>query len=298
MDTILQNDFFLHDFFTREYWKQHFSTVLQIVIILAITYIVNRVVGFLFRRFIRRASYSNTGVTKLQFFRHFITAAIYIMGGAIAMHTIPALRALSVSIFAGAGILAAIAGFASQQAFSNVVSGMFIVLFQPYRVNDRIRVGSLFEGIVEDITLRHTVIRNMRNERVVIPNSVISNETIINSSIRDMRVCEFIEIGISYDSDIDLAMKIMQEEAMKHPFSMDVRSAADIEKGIPVVDVRLIGFGDSSVNLRAYVWAENWLNGFYMRTDLFKSIKERFDREGVEIPFPYRTLVFKNNPSQ
>jgi small-conductance mechanosensitive channel len=59
--------------------------------------------------------------------------------------------------------------------------------------------------------------------------------------------------------------------------------------------VRILGFGESSVNLRAWVWALDSGKGFVMRTDLYKSIKNRFDKEGIEIPFPYRTVVFKKN---
>ncbi|MDZ7777461.1 MAG: mechanosensitive ion channel [Bacteroidales bacterium] len=72
-------------------------------------------------------------------------------------------------------------------------------------------------GTVEDITLRHTVIRNFENRRIIVPNSVISSETIINSNIIEDKVCNFVEISISYDSDVDKAMALMQEEAMSHP---------------------------------------------------------------------------------
>ena len=101
-------------------------------------------------------------------------------------------------------------------------------------------------------------------------------------------------MGISYDSDVDLAMEIMRDEALKHPSCRDFRTAEDIAEGRNKVIVRLIGFGDSSVNLRAYVWADDPISGFVMKTELFKSIKERFDAEGIEIPFPYRTIVYKN----
>ena len=101
-------------------------------------------------------------------------------------------------------------------------------------------------------------------------------------------------MGISYDSDIDLAMNIMREEAKKHAECIDNRSEESKEKGDDMITTRLIGFGDSSVNIRAYVWASDPINGFVMKTDLYKSIKKRFDSEGIEIPFPYRTIVYKD----
>ena len=123
--------------------------------------------------------------------------------------TIPKLKSLGVTIFAGAGILAAIIGFASQAAFSNIVSGIFIVIFKPFRVGDIVKISNLYSGIVEDITLRHTVISDFENKRLIIPNSVISAETIHNSNILDNKICNHIWYGISYDSDVDLATSII-----------------------------------------------------------------------------------------
>ena len=70
----------------------------------------------------------------------------------------------------------------------------------------------------------------------------------------------------------------------------------DDQEDKPAVQVLLTGFGDSSVNLRAAVWAADPIKSFRMKCELHKAIKERFDKEGVEIPFPYRTLVYKNKP--
>jgi small-conductance mechanosensitive channel len=101
-------------------------------------------------------------------------------------------------------------------------------------------------------------------------------------------------MGISYDSDVDLAMKIMKEESKNHPNCIDNRNKIEIDNGKDQITTRLINFGDSSVNIRAYVWSTDPITGFEMKTDLFKSIKKRFDAEGIEIPFPHRTLVYKN----
>ena len=140
--------------------------------------------------------------------------------------------------------------FASQAAFSNIVSGIFIVIFKPFRVSDIVRISNLYSGTIEDITLRHTVIRDFENKRLIIPNSVISTETIHNFNIVDEKICNFIIIGISYDSDVDLAMEIMREEATAHPNFIDNRTDEDKEKGTPAVVMRLVEFAESSVNIR------------------------------------------------
>jgi small-conductance mechanosensitive channel len=229
--------------------------------------------------------------TQYNFLKHFLSGMIYLAGFAMVIYIIPSLRALSVSMLAGAGVLAVIVGFASQQAFSNIVSGVFLVIFKPFRVGDWVKIGT-DQGLIEDITLRHTVVRNFENNRLVIPNSIISNEKIENFNLTDDLVCKLIDFSVSFDCDLDKAMKIMREESENHKLCIDNRKNESV-KSKPKVEVFLMGFTDSSVHLRAYAWAKNPLDGFYMSTDLNKSIKQRFDREGIEIPYPYRTIVMK-----
>jgi len=270
------------------------TKIVLIAIIFFVTIVFARnIKKFLTRSFEKSSKYIKVDPTKFTVFKHVISALIYIVGIGIAIYLIPTLRGLSISLFAGAGVLAIIIGFASQKAVSNIICGIFIAFFEPFRVGDIIKFSD-HVGYVEDITLRHTIIRNFENKRIIVPNSTISDSTIENYNIKDEKVCRFIDFGISYDSDIDKAMKIMQREAMKHPEFLDTRTAKEKKERQPAVTVRVIGFGDSSVNLRAWVWAKDPLAAFRVGTDLNKSIKERFDKSGIEIPFPYRTVVFKD----
>jgi small-conductance mechanosensitive channel len=220
---------------------------------------------------------------------------IYLIGFSLAVYHIQPLRAVANSLLAGAGIMAIALGFASQAALSNIISGVFIVIFKPYGVNDRITVRDTLQGVVEDITLRHTVIRDFQNRRIVIPNSVISNEVIVNADLIDDKICRFVDFDISYDSNIKLAKRIIQEEALKHSFHLDNRTPEQIEEGVEDVVVRVISFGGSAVNLRAFVWARTQADAFVMHCDLLESVKERFGANGIEIPFPHRTVVFKKS---
>ena len=270
------------------------TKIVLVAIILFVTIIFARIIKkFLTRSFEKSSKYIKVDPTKFTVSKHVISALIYIVGIGIAIYLIPTLRGLSISLFAGAGVLAIIIGFASQKAVSNIISGIFIAFFEPFRVGDIIKFSDKV-GYVEDITLRHTIIRNFENKRIIVPNSTISDAIIENYNIKDEKVCRFVDFGISYDSDIDKAMKIMQQEAKKHPEFLDTRTAAEKKEKYPAVTVRVVGFGDSSVNLRAWVWAKDPLAAFRLGTDLNKNIKERFDKAGIEIPFPYRTVVFKD----
>tara|TARA_B110000503_G_scaffold14514_1_gene19861 strand:+ start:2589 stop:3455 length:867 start_codon:yes stop_codon:yes gene_type:complete len=234
-------------------------------------------------------------ITRVKFFKNAASLIIWLVVFGLVIFQIPEFKTLGVSFFAGAGILLATIGFAAQEAFSNIVSGVFIVIFRPFRVGDMIRVGSQNYGIVEDITLRHTVILSFENKRIIMPNSVISTDVIVNDSIEDQKVCRYIEVGISYDSDIELARRVLQEEALKHPLCIDGRTKKEKENNRDIVEVRLLKFGEYSMDLRAYVWTSDPEEALKMHSDINMAIKKRFDEVGIEIPLPYRTIVFKNN---
>jgi small conductance mechanosensitive channel len=265
------------------------------IFIIILTFIIVRIYRAFFDRFILNSTrIINNNPTSYQFAKHITIAFLYLIGFSIAIYTIPSLRTLSTSLLAGAGILAIAFGFASQSAFSNIISGLFIVIFRPFSVNEHLTIDGNF-GIVEDITLRHTVIRNNENKRIIIPNAIISEKVIVNADLSDEMICKHIEIGISYDSNIDHAMAIMEEEIKKHPYYCDNRTEAQKEQGDPAVRIKVVRLGDYSVQIRAWVWSGDTNKALDMTFDLNKTLKERFDAEGIEIPFPYRTLVFKQN---
>lgn len=280
----------------KELIPEQYWILVSIGIILFLTILGAGVSARLFRRAIKKSEREggHSDLTNLKFLKRGVTVLIYIIGIGVAIYIVPELRGIAKGMFASAGLLAIAVGFAAQQALANIVSGVFIVIFKPYKIGDRLAVQTTLTGVVEDINLRHTVIRNFENKRIIIPNSVISNEVLVNSNYGDDKIIKWIDFGISYDSDIDLARKIMQEEVAAHPNFIDGRTDEQKEAGEPLVPVRVISFGDSSVNLRAWAWAEEPAKAFVMGTDLNESIKKCFDKEDIEIPFPYRTLVYKD----
>ncbi len=270
-----------------------YALFMRVLIILIVTYLVAKIFNFAYRRFVERsASKGDENLTTYKFLEHSISAVVYIVGISFAISKIPFLVPVAQSILGAAGILAIAVGFAAQQALGNVVSGVFIVISKPYQINDRISFNDGLRGVVEDISLRHTVIRNFENQRIIIPNSVISSQILINSNYADTKICRLMDIGISYGSDIDLAKKIMAEEVEKHPLNIDVRKEEDIEKGTPRVTVRLLELSDSAVIIRAWAWATDPPNAAVMYWEVLESVKKRFDKEGIVIPFPQRTVSY------
>ncbi len=273
-----------------KYWEQIIFTL----IVLIVSFVVSRILRYVIGRFIRGAAKKlNVDPTRYNFFKNAVDFNIFLVAFIIIFRSIPAFKAVGTTLLTGAGVLAAIVGFASQSAFSNIISGFFLVIFKPFSVGDRVRIGLLYAGDVEDITLRHTIIKDFENRRIVIPNNIISNETIINSTLTDEKTCMFVEVPISFSADINKAISIIQEEATRHPFCIDNRNTEELTKGDHPVMVRVLSFGDFGILLRAYAWATSPNNGFDLKCDLNKSIKERFESEGVEFGYPVRVLINK-----
>ncbi len=288
--------FLIENIFSKDYLTNHSDLVLFTVIVLVVAFILSWILRAALSRYIHFSSEKlNIDPTRLKFMRNAIPLLIFFLALLVIIYSIPSLKTVSLSLFAGAGVLAVVLGFASQEAFSNIISGIFIVIFKPFRVHDRVQIGKDYSGIIEDITLRHTVIRSYKNERIFIPNSVINKETLINSTYKDNLICNFLDLNIAFDSDINKATEIIQAVAVNHPQMLDNRSDAEIAAGSHPVDVLVIGFSEYATRLRAYVWSKDPGSGYVMLSDLRKSIKARFDSEGIEIPSVYKYVVNKKS---
>lgn len=272
---------------------RNFELISYIGAVLVLTIIGASMVETLFARAIRKTTSSGGDPTSYKFLRYLSVFGVYFFGIILATLAFPSLRGVAQTALGGAGVLVVVIGVASQEALANLVGGVFIIAFKPFRVGDVIKINETLVGTVTDITLRHTVIKNFENKMIVIPNAIINKEKVTNYDLEEKKICQWIEIGISYDSDIDLAKKIMKEECEAHPNIFDNRSNQDLRNGVSLVIVRVTNLGDSSVTIRAWAWAWDFASAFVMKCELLESIKKRFDAEGVEIPFPHRTLVFK-----
>mgnify|MGYP003649736390 CR=1 FL=1 len=281
----------MKDFFDIS--RQEAFLLLQMLAIVLITLLVyysfNHFIGKVIQRQMRKDSFNSTSA---KFLQRIVRVLIVFMGLAFIILTIPDLRSIATTVLAGAGLLVAVIGFASQQVLSNFISGIMIVFTKPYRLNDMVSVRGN-DGVVEDVTLRHTVIRNFKNRRVIIPNSIMSNEVIVNSNFAEDICCEWIEIDISYTTDISNAKQIMKEEVIKHELFVDHRPMLGKSKDDDIAPIRVITVGQSSITLRAWAWAANPGNAFELKCELLEIIKNRFDKEGIEIPYPYSNILFK-----
>jgi small-conductance mechanosensitive channel len=180
-------------------------------------------------------------------------------------------------LLGAAGILGIALGFASQTSVSNIISGFFLMAEQPFVVDDLIEVGGTV-GRVLSIDMMSVKIRTFDNRFVRIPNEQIIKSEVTNVTRFPVRRVDVL-VGVAYKEDMERVRRILLEVAERNPRSL-------IEPN-PVVVFR--GYGDSSLDFLLGVWAtrENWLE---LKNTIHEDIKARFDAEGIEIPFPHRTL--------
>ncbi|WP_245612515.1 mechanosensitive ion channel family protein [Palaeococcus ferrophilus] len=188
------------------------------------------------------------------------------------------------TLLAAAGITGIILGFASQTVVANFISGIFMYFDRPLKIGDAVRIGD-FEGIVHDIRILSTRIRQWDGTLVRIPNERLFNSEIINLQRYPARRAE-INVGIAYKEDaqraIDVIMKVLEDEPIV------------LAEPEPRVYVRELG--DSSVNITIWAWVPSdlWLGQNLLRSKyhLLQKIKEALEGEGIEIPFPQRVNWF------
>jgi small conductance mechanosensitive channel len=187
-------------------------------------------------------------------------------------------------LLAAIGAAGFIVGFALQGTLSNFAAGIMILVYRPYDVGDLVDIGGTF-GKVEAMTIVSTTLRKVDNQKVIVPNNMIWGDIITNVTGTSKRRVDMV-FGIGYGDDITKAQKILEEILENHE--------AILKDPPPVVRVHELG--DSSVNFVVRPWVETQ-NYWDVYWDVTRNVKERFDAEGVSIPFPQRDVHLHNAPA-
>lgn len=173
-------------------------------------------------------------------------------------------------------------GLAVNGALSNLAGGVLIILTRPFRIDDFIEAQG-YSGTVEDIHITNTKLRTPDNKVVYIPNGALSSGSVVNYSLKDTRRVDFV-FSISYAADFCKAKQIISEIAEAHPLVLKD----------PAPFIRVSEHAASSINITTRVWtksADYWTVNF----DMLEAVKERFDAEGIEIPFNQMDVHIKND---
>jgi len=202
--------------------------------------------------------------------RRLVSATIYLIGLMLVILQIPQLQSLATALLAGAGIAGLAIGYAAKDSLSNFTSGIFIAVFQPFRVGDFVDFRQDY-GQVEDLTLRHTVIRTSDNRRIIVPNSIMSTEPIINWSIREPEIVWMVDFDLEKAGDIDRAREIIVDKARSNPMVLKDRP----------IDVLLISSRYSELTLRLEVTIPGRNVAKAISSEIREAVKKEFEVQGI-----------------
>jgi small-conductance mechanosensitive channel len=254
------------------------SAIFMFLFILLVIVILSRLFArkFVERILIRLQIEEGTRYT----FRRIIELTFILIGAIIAFQSIGInLSGLAV-IF---GLLSVGIGFGLQNITSNFVAGLILLFERPIKVGDRVTVGGI-EGDVMEINFRSTTVRSLNNIDIIVPNSEFVSSQVVNWSHGDRKIRLDIEVGVSYQSDLDTVLRSLKEVALENP---------EILRN-PEPDVHLREFGDSSWNMKLRIWIDNPKRHPVVRSDINCAIVRKFRENGVEIPFPQRDLHLRS----
>ena len=257
---------------TAQIWLAEFG--FKFIGAIAIFIIGKWVAGFLSRMVSKMMGKQDVDSTLSKFVSKLIYFALLAIVILAALDQIGVETTSFVAILGAAGLAI---GLALQGSLSNFASGVLMILFRPIKVGDLIEAAGAL-GVVEEISIFNTVLITPDNKTVIIPNAAVTSENIVNYT-KQGKIRIDLVFGIGYEDDMKKARNIMMKVMEK-----DERVLKD-----PAPMVGLLELGDNSVNFAARPWVDPAVY-WDVYFDTMETVKERFDAEGISIPYPQRDV--------
>ena len=262
-----------------EKYVRYLSQAVYVIVIISVTITLANLAGKVFREYLQKSGLPipTTGLAYGMLKGTILAAGFLVTLNFLGISITPLLTAMGVG-----GLAVALA---LQDTLANLFAGLHILMEQSIRVGDFIRLETSQEGYVEDITWRTTRVRMLPNNVVVIPNSKLAQSVVTNYYLPEKRMSLLVPVGVSYNSDPDRVETILTgvaKQAVGHIPGL---------LGDPEPFVRFIpGFGASSLDFTLICQVGEFVDQYLVQHELRKRIFRKFREEGVEIPFPQRTV--------
>jgi len=255
--------------------------VLLVVVILSVTLVLSRIlVGFvdLYSRKVGGALLSTSMFANLARILVF-TIGILIILQSLGVSITPILTALGVG-----GLAVALA---LQETLSNLFAGIQMIASKQIKPGEYVRLASGEEGYITDITWRYTTIRALPNNMILIPNAKIAAAIVTNYDYPEKEMSVVVQVGVSYDSDLEKVEKIVSDVGKK--------IMHEVQGGIPEFEpyVRYHTFNDYSIDFNVILRGKEFSDQYLIKHEFVKQLHKRFTAEGIQIPFPVRTVYMK-----
>lgn len=221
-------------------------------------------------------------------FANLARVLVFIIGGLIILQSLgipitPMLTALGVG-----GLAVALA---IQDTLSNLFAGLHILVSRLVRPGDYVKLDTGEEGYVQDTTWRHTTIRTLPNNMVIIPNSKLASALVTNYYLPAAEMAVLVQVGVSYDSDLEKVEKITIEVAKE--------LMKEVQGGVPEFEpfIRYHTFGDFSIGFTVILRAKEYVDQYLIKHEFIKRLHKRYKDQAIKIPFPVRTIYIDSAKS-
>lgn len=261
-----------------ESFLSHLPILIIAFVVLLITWLVNKLIYKILRSFLR-SLHLRTSIIEL--LNKLVYITVWFVGLLVAAVIIfPDFTPAKLLTVVGLSSIAI--GFAFKDIFENFLAGILILLREPFQLGDFIECENM-EGFVEDINIRDTNIRRVDGQRIVLPNAMLfKNPVKVRTDLDRRRVT--IMCGVAYGEDVDKAREVIYK-------AVDKLDSVDSDKEVQIFAQ---AFGASSIDFEVTWWTgSSPLEIRQSRDEVVASVKRALDDAGIEIPFPYRTLTFK-----
>lgn len=268
----------------NERYVSRIGTVIEIIVILSVTVAGANLAGKLYRNYLQKTGLA-LPATGLGY--GIVVGTVYVIGGLIVLSVLGITIAPIITALGVGGLAVALA---LQDTLSNLFAGMHILLEKSIRVGDFVRLESGQEGYVQDITWRTTRVRLLSNNMVVLPNNKVAQSTLTNYSLPEKKMALTIPVSVAYGTALERVERILVEEAT---------AAIAVVPGLlaePAPFVQFIpGFGESSMNFTLVCHVAEFVEQYPVQHEIRKRIVARFAAEGIEIPYPQRTVHLRGD---
>ncbi|MBL4568856.1 MAG: mechanosensitive ion channel [Flavobacteriaceae bacterium] len=262
------------------HFKEHSLTVFELVSVIAIL-LITRLILWL----IRKALFRKTKFNKLDKGSSFALFQIikYIIWIIAITFMLESIGVKVTILLAGSAALMVGIGLGLQQTFNDILSGVILLFEHSVKVGDILEIDG-DRVIIQEIGLRTSKGMNVRQIIVIIPNSLITTNKVINWSHQTKKTLFSIEVGVAYGSNVDLVIKTLEESALEH---------SEVEKS-SLIEARLVNFGNSSLDFKLLFFSEHVFYIEKLKSDIRKIISRKFDENKISIPYPQMDLHLKS----
>jgi small-conductance mechanosensitive channel len=267
-------------------WGKYSNAFLVILFVLAGYLFLDRLMMEILRRYSRRVDFieSSAGVVKT-LYRAIILGFVFLI-------ILDRLKITITPFLASLGIGGLVVALALQDTLANFFSGIYIFFDKPIRIGDYIMLESGKEGYVTQIGWRNTRIQMLPNNMVIVPNAKLVSSQITNFYLPETEMAVLVQVGVSYQSDLERVERVTIEVAKE--------VLQQVEGGVKEFEpfIRYHTFSDFSINFTVILRAKEYVHKYLITHEFIKRLHRRYQLEGIEIPFPIRTVYMKDGVSK